>query len=277
MKRAAIVLASAIAVAAIGGCSSTATTTSTTPAATPATASAAPTAGRMGSGGPPSDRGPGNGVGGGMGNGNGPARATSGAVTAAPPAGTVAAAAWEALMSPEGEYAAAASYQAVIAKFGDVEPYVSIEAMEQNHIQALTRQLSRFGFVPPANPYAGTIAAPADLVTAAQAWVDGERKNVALYDRLAAAATGDAGVTRVFTNLRRSSLDAHLPLFEAAEGRRLPHRAADGRVGVRAALTSSGVMSRTLGWRWPVGPVSSSPTRVSSSPTREVRRRRQRR
>ena len=38
MKRAAIVLASAIAVAAIGGCSSTATTTSTTPAATPATA-----------------------------------------------------------------------------------------------------------------------------------------------------------------------------------------------------------------------------------------------
>ena len=42
------------------------------------------------------------------------------------------------------------------------------------------------------------------------------RKNVALYDRLAAAATGDAGVTRVFTNLRRSSLDAHLPLFEAA-------------------------------------------------------------
>ena len=216
MKRAAIVLASAIAVVAIGGCSSTATTTSTTPAATPATASAAPTAGRMGSGGPPSDRGPGNGVGGGMGNGNGPARATSGAVTAAPPAGTVAAAAWEALMSREGEYAAAASYQAVIAKFGDVEPYVSIEAMEQNHIQALTRQLSRFGFVPPANPYAGTIAAPADLVTAAQAWVDGERKNVALYDRLAAAATGDAGVTRVFTNLRRSSLDAHLPLFEAA-------------------------------------------------------------
>ena len=215
MKRAAIVLASAIAVAAIGGCSSTATTTSTTPAATPATASAAPTAGRMGSGGPPSDRGPGNGVGGGMGNGNGPARPTSGAGTAAPPAGTVAAAAWAALMSPEGEYAAA-SYQAVIGKFGDVEPYVSIEAMEQNHIQALTRQLSRFGFVPPANPYAGTIAAPADLVTAAQAWVDGERKNVALYDRLAAAATGDAGVTRVFTNLRRSSLDAHLPLFEAA-------------------------------------------------------------
>lgn len=217
MKRAAIVLASATAVAAIGGCSSTATTTSTTPAATPATASAAPTAGRMGSG-PPSDRGPGNGVGGGMGNGNGPARATSGAVTTAPPAGTVAAAAWEALMGPDGEYAAAASYQAVISTFGAVEPYVSIEAMEQNHIQALTRQLGRFGYVPPANPYSGQIAAPADLVSAATAWAEGERKNVALYDRLAAAAAGDAGVTRVFTNLRRSSLEAHLPLFEAAAG-----------------------------------------------------------
>ena len=207
MKRRAVILTSALTLAVLGGCSST--TSATTPVASAATMATSPAIGRPGAGGPPSDRGPG------MGAGSGTA-APGGTVTAAPPAGTVAAAAWEALMGPDGEYAAAASYQAVIAKFGAVEPYVSIEAMEQNHIQALTRQLSRFGYVPPANPFAGQIAAPADLVTAAQAWAEGERKNVAMYDRLAAAATSDAGLNRVFSNLRRSSLDAHLPLFEAA-------------------------------------------------------------
>jgi hypothetical protein len=121
-------------------------------------------------------------------------------------------------MGPTGEYAAAASYQAVIAAFGPVEPYVSIEAMEQNHISALTRQLARLGVVAPPNPYLGTIAAPADLVAAANAWAEGERKNVALYDGHAHGliTVEGAGVTRVFTNLRRSSLEAHLPLFEAA-------------------------------------------------------------
>lgn len=213
MKRRAVILTSALTLAVLGGCSST--TSATTPVASAATMATSPAIGRPGAGGPPSDRGPGAGMGAGMGAGSGTA-APGGTVTAAPPAGTVAAAAWEALMGPDGEYAAAASYQAVIAKFGAVEPYVSIEAMEQNHIQALTRQLSRFGYVPPANPFAGQIAAPADLVTAAQAWAEGERKNVAMYDRLAAAVTSDAGLNRVFSNLRRSSLDAHLPLFEAA-------------------------------------------------------------
>ena len=216
MKRIAVVLTSAVVLGMLGACSSTATTSATTPIASPATAGTSASVGRPGAGGPPSDRSPGSGMGGGMGAGSGTVAAPGGAVTAAPPAGTVAAAAWQALMGPDGEYAAAASYQAVIAKFGAVEPYASIEAMEQNHIQALTRQLSRFGYVPPANPYAGQIAAPADLVTAAQAWAEGERKNVAMYDRLAAAATSDAGLNRVFSNLRRSSLDAHLPLFEAA-------------------------------------------------------------
>lgn len=177
--------------AAVGACS-----------AAPAQPAAAPpstvTITRYGNGGPPSDRGPG--------------ALPTGTTTTAPAAGTVAAAAWEALMGPEGEYAAAAAYQAVIATFGPVEPYVSIEAMEQQHITALIRQLGRLGYTAPANPYVGTIPAPADLTAAATAWAAGERANVAMYDRLA----GDAGLSRVFGNLRRSSLEAHLPLFEAA-------------------------------------------------------------
>lgn len=137
-------------------------------------------------------------------------------VTATPTPGTAAAAAWEALLGPDGEYASAAQYQAVIDAFGPVEPYVSIVGMEEMHSQALTRQLARFGFAVPANPYSGTVQAPATLKAAAEAWVEGEKRNVALYDRLLAAAAGDPGLTRVFTNLRRSSQEAHLPLFTAA-------------------------------------------------------------
>jgi hypothetical protein len=70
--------------------------------------------------------------------------------------------AWFALMSPDGEYAAA-SYQAVIDAFGPVEPYATIKEGEDRHIDALIRQLNRLGYEAPANPYLGEIEAPADL------------------------------------------------------------------------------------------------------------------
>lgn len=136
-------------------------------------------------------------------------------VTAQPEPGTDAAIAWEALMSPDGEYAAAAAYAAVIAKYGKVEPYVTIRAAERRHVAALTRQLERYGVEVPANPYMGKIPAPSSLEKAAQAWATGEVDNVAMYDELI-AETNDAQLARVLTNLRRSSLDSHLPMFEAA-------------------------------------------------------------
>jgi hypothetical protein len=123
--------------------------------------------------------------------------------------------AWFALMSPDGEYAAAASYQAVIDAFGPVEPYATIKEGEDRHIDALIRQLNRLGYEAPANPYLGEIEAPADLQTAAEAWAVGEIANVEMYDDLLAIA-GDSNIERVLTNLRRASLESHLPLFELA-------------------------------------------------------------
>lgn len=134
---------------------------------------------------------------------------------AGPEAGSEAALAWDALMSPVGEYAAAASYAAVIDAFGEVQPYVQIKTAEERHIDALLRQLDGFGIEAPANPYLGKLPAPADLESAARAWATGEVDNVELYDDLL-AQTDDRRLTRVFTNLRRASLEAHLPLFEAA-------------------------------------------------------------
>lgn len=133
-----------------------------------------------------------------------------------PPVDPTARAAWDALMGPDGEYAAAASYQAVIDRYGPVEPYISIKAGEERHIEALVRQLGRFDTTAPANPYLGKIAAPTDLTSAAKAWADGEVANVAMYDELLIAAKNDPGLTRVFTNLRRASQEMHLPAFKAA-------------------------------------------------------------
>jgi hypothetical protein len=133
----------------------------------------------------------------------------------APDEGTDAYRAWFALLSPEGEYAAAAMYQAVIDEFGDVEPYVSIKEGEERHIDALTRQLERMGYEVPQNPYLGKVSAPADLQSAAEAWAIGEIANVEMYDELLRDAE-DENLVRVLENLRRASLESHLPLFELA-------------------------------------------------------------
>jgi len=126
-----------------------------------------------------------------------------------------AALAWEALLSPVGEYAAAASYLAVLDRFGEVEPYATILEGELRHIDALTRQLDRAGIEAPDNPYIALVVAPNNLQTAAEAWAEGEIDNVALYDELLDRAD-DSRLVAVLGNLRRASLESHLPLFEAA-------------------------------------------------------------
>jgi glucose/arabinose dehydrogenase len=50
-----------------------------------------------------------------------------------------------ALMGPDGEYAAAASYEAVLDEYGQVEPYATIYTAERRHIDALIRQLQILG------------------------------------------------------------------------------------------------------------------------------------
>ena len=120
-----------------------------------------------------------------------------------------------ALMGPDGEYAAAASYLAVLEAYGDVEPYATIYSAELRHADALIRQLERLGVEVPENPYLGQIQAPADLETAALAWAEGEVLNIELYDYLL-TMTDDVQLTKVLNNLRSASLDSHLPAFEAA-------------------------------------------------------------
>jgi hypothetical protein len=120
-----------------------------------------------------------------------------------------------ALMGPDGEYAAAASYESVLDKYGQVEPYATIYQAELRHINALTRQLQNLGEPVPSNPYTGKIIAPKNLTSAAEAWAEGEILNVELYDDLI-DKTDNSNLLRVLGNLRRASLESHLPAFELA-------------------------------------------------------------
>lgn len=122
----------------------------------------------------------------------------------------------EALAGPEGEYAALATYDAIIAKFGEIAPYTMIRRAEQRHIAALQRQFETHGLPVPENPWTGRVATPASLLAAAQEGVRAEEENVRMYDRLIARAAADPAVTRVLTHLQAASRDRHLPAFRRA-------------------------------------------------------------
>ncbi len=122
-----------------------------------------------------------------------------------------------ALAGPEGEYAARATYAAILAKFGaGVQPYANIYQAEVKHIAALEQQCVKYGVPIPPDTYLGNVTAPASLLEAAQTGVVAEILNVAMYDDLLGQLQGYPSLVQVFTNLRDASLNNHLPAFEAA-------------------------------------------------------------
>ncbi len=126
----------------------------------------------------------------------------------------------EALLGPEGEYAAYATYAAIIDTYGAVNPFTNIMKSEAQHIVALTTILDAYGVPYPAeNPYLGTIVVPESLATAAQAGVDAEIANVDLYERQLEAVADYPEILNVFINLQSASQNQHLPAFERAVAR----------------------------------------------------------
>jgi hypothetical protein len=129
-------------------------------------------------------------------------------------------AALEALVGAEGEYAAYATYDAIINEYGNVNPYANIMAAEAKHIDALKRILDQYEVAYPAeNPYLGMIEVPESLSVAAQAGVDAEIANVALYAEQLDAVENYPDIVAVFLNLQAASLEQHLPAFQRAVAR----------------------------------------------------------
>jgi hypothetical protein len=118
----------------------------------------------------------------------------------------------------DDEYKARATYRAVIAAFGPVQPFVNIVASEERHIAALIMLYGRYGLDPPADEWAGRVEAPASVTAACEAAVRGEEENAAMYQRLL-AVVDKPDVRAVLLRLQSASRDRHLPAFRRCAGR----------------------------------------------------------
>ncbi len=113
----------------------------------------------------------------------------------------------------DDEYRAWATYDQVIADFGEVPPFSNIRKAEARHIEALCALFARYGLPMPENPWLGKITRYASPQAACEAGVAAEIENAALYERLL-ASTQRADVLAVFGNLKEASLKRHLPAFQ---------------------------------------------------------------
>ncbi len=117
----------------------------------------------------------------------------------------------------QDEYLARAEYVAIMAKFGQMTPYTNIKKAEEQHIAWLKDMFASFKLALPADGAAPYIHAPATLKEAAQAGVQAEIDNIAMYERfLAQPVLSDpryAAVVDLFTRLRNASQN-HLAAFQ---------------------------------------------------------------
>ncbi|MEI7556451.1 hypothetical protein [Candidatus Chlorohelix sp.] len=111
------------------------------------------------------------------------------------------------------EYLAHATYQAIVAKFGQVLPFSNIVNSENQHVTALARQFTNHGLAVPADSWVGKVTAPATLSEAFSAAIQLEKDDAALYDNLLKQVT-EPELTRVFTQMQSASLNMHLAELE---------------------------------------------------------------
>jgi len=113
----------------------------------------------------------------------------------------------------DDEYRAWATYDRVIADFGDVRPFGNIREAEARHIQALHGLFARYGLEVPENPWSGRVERYADLHQACAAGVKAEIENDRMYDRLL-GMTDRRDIRTVLENLQAASRQRHLPAFQ---------------------------------------------------------------
>jgi hypothetical protein len=113
----------------------------------------------------------------------------------------------------DDEYRAWATYDQVIADFGDQPPFGNIREAEARHIEALRSLYARYGLPVPENPWPGKVPRYANRQEACAAGVAAEIENGALYERLL-ASTRRPDILAVFRNLQQASQQRHLPAFQ---------------------------------------------------------------
>ena len=114
------------------------------------------------------------------------------------------------------EQSALATYQAAIARYGPVRPFINIARAEARHIGALLNLYRRFGLqVPPAASPVNAASLPNSAREMCARAAEAEIANVALYDtRLLPSVAEYEDVRAVMTRLRDASQNNHLPAFQ---------------------------------------------------------------
>lgn len=112
----------------------------------------------------------------------------------------------------DDEYHAWATYDQVIADFGEMAPFTNIREAEARHIEALLSLFHRFGLQVPCNSWPGRVERYPSLLAACEAGVAAEIANAGLYDRLL-AATERPEIVMVLCRLQQASQQRHLPAF----------------------------------------------------------------
>jgi hypothetical protein len=113
----------------------------------------------------------------------------------------------------DDEYLAWATYDQVIADFGEVPPFSNIREAEARHIEALYTLFARYGMVVPENHWPGKVARYASLQAACEAGVAAEIANGEMYERLL-GATQRPDILTVLRNLQEASQQRHLAAFQ---------------------------------------------------------------
>lgn len=132
----------------------------------------------------------------------------------APPATALTAAEKTALNSAiQDEYKARATYNKILDTFGEVMPFANIVNAEERHVEALAYLHERYGVEVPEDGWAEKIPAYATLKDAAEAAVQAEVDNGALYHELM-KTVGNVEMTNVFKALQFATMEHHLPAFQ---------------------------------------------------------------
>lgn len=113
----------------------------------------------------------------------------------------------------DDEYHAWATYDQVIADFGEARPFINIRDAEARHITALCTLFVRYGLPVPENPWPGKVQRYTSLHAACEAGVAAEIANGEMYERLL-GATQRPDILTVLRNLQEASQQRHLAAFQ---------------------------------------------------------------
>lgn len=117
----------------------------------------------------------------------------------------------------EDEYLAHGEYATILQKFGAMRPYSTIISTEAQHLDWLRAEYKTRGLAFPADGSAPYLVVPIDLKAAAQAGVDAEISNIAMYKAFLAqpevSISENASVKALFEQLMRAS-ENHLRAFK---------------------------------------------------------------